>query len=239
MMTGWGLGSAIRVLPSLTNSATTPSSRRFTSSRKAGGNDHSRPTSRPTFNVITLPPVNRGRQCSRQDDRKGRPYISCPLSIMAANAPARATARVAPTYLAPYQSWPPMLPPGRPQGSPLHILPPINRGRQCTCGSSAATMANRGPNHPRCARHARCSYSREYSIVTRYCTPTSSHVLEKFLLSAENTNFLPERCSHMIISPDICITVEDYLFALGDKSPNTRKSAKRLLRQFLDWCADQ
>ncbi len=43
----------------------------------------------------------------------------------------------------------------------------------------------------------------------------------------------------MIISPDICITVEDYLFALGDKSPNTRKSAKRLLRQFLDWCADQ
>src|SRR6266566_4102298 len=130
-----------------------------------------------------------------------------------------------------------MFPAGRPQGSPLHILPPINRGRQCTCGSSAATMANRGPNHPRCARHARCSYSREYSIVTRYCTPTSSHVLEKFLLSAENTNFLPERCSHMIISPDICITVEDYLFALGDKSPNTRKSAKRLLRQFLDWCA--
>src|SRR6266699_458383 len=66
------MGSAIRVLPSLTNSATTPSSRRFTSSRKAGGNDHSRPTSKPTFNVITLPPVNRGRQCSRQDDRKGR-----------------------------------------------------------------------------------------------------------------------------------------------------------------------
>src|SRR6266700_2136773 len=88
MMTASGLGSAIRVLPSLTNSATTPSSRRFTSSRKAGGNDHSRPTSRPTFNVITLPPVNRGRQCSRQDDRKGRPYISCPLSIVAANVHA-------------------------------------------------------------------------------------------------------------------------------------------------------
>src|SRR5215467_8898542 len=42
----------MRVLPSLTNSATTPSSRRFTSSMKAGGKDHSRPTSRPTFNFI-------------------------------------------------------------------------------------------------------------------------------------------------------------------------------------------
>src|SRR5947209_15772849 len=42
----------MRVPPSLTNSATTPSSRRLTSSMKAGGKDHSRPTSRPTFSVI-------------------------------------------------------------------------------------------------------------------------------------------------------------------------------------------
>src|SRR2546425_3462092 len=42
----------MRVPPSLTNSATTPSSRRLTSSMKAGGKDHSRPTSRPTFRVI-------------------------------------------------------------------------------------------------------------------------------------------------------------------------------------------
>src|SRR5579859_2336086 len=42
----------MRVPPILTYSATTPSSRRLTSSMKAGGNDHSRPTSRPTFRVI-------------------------------------------------------------------------------------------------------------------------------------------------------------------------------------------
>src|SRR5260370_37486327 len=42
----------MRVPPSLTNSATTPSSRWLTSSMKAGGKDHSRPTSRPTFSVI-------------------------------------------------------------------------------------------------------------------------------------------------------------------------------------------
>src|SRR5262245_40199192 len=39
------------VPPSLTYSATTPWSRRFTSSMNAGGNDHSRPTSRPTFSM--------------------------------------------------------------------------------------------------------------------------------------------------------------------------------------------
>src|ERR1700694_795941 len=46
----------MRVLPSLTYSAITPSSRRFTSSMKAGGNDHSRPTNKPTFSVIALLP---------------------------------------------------------------------------------------------------------------------------------------------------------------------------------------
>src|SRR6266478_5881576 len=46
----------MRVPPSLTNSATTPSSRRFTSSMKAGGKDHSRPTIRPTFKVIRFLP---------------------------------------------------------------------------------------------------------------------------------------------------------------------------------------
>src|SRR5260370_33004124 len=46
----------MRVPPSLTNSATTSSSRRLTSSMKAGGKDHSRPTSRPTFKVIRVLP---------------------------------------------------------------------------------------------------------------------------------------------------------------------------------------
>src|SRR5712692_5325131 len=46
----------MRVPPSLTSSATTPSLRRFTSSMKTGGKDHSRPMSRPTFNVITFLP---------------------------------------------------------------------------------------------------------------------------------------------------------------------------------------
>src|SRR5579885_755749 len=38
--------------PRVTNSAVTPSSRRLTSSIKAGGKDHSRPTISPTFKVI-------------------------------------------------------------------------------------------------------------------------------------------------------------------------------------------
>src|SRR5260370_20053963 len=46
----------MRVPPSLTNSATTFSLRRLTSSMKAGGKDHSRPTSRPTFKVIRMLP---------------------------------------------------------------------------------------------------------------------------------------------------------------------------------------
>src|SRR5258708_38136201 len=42
--------------PSWTNSATTSSSRRLTSSMKAGGKDHARPTSRSTFKVIRVLP---------------------------------------------------------------------------------------------------------------------------------------------------------------------------------------
>src|SRR5579885_2372408 len=49
--------------PRVTNSAVTPSSRRLTSSIKAGGKDHSRPTISPTFKVIgcslhSIVPVN-------------------------------------------------------------------------------------------------------------------------------------------------------------------------------------
>src|SRR5574340_148270 len=43
----------MRTASSDTYSAVTPASRRFTSSMKAGGNDHSRPTIRPTLNVMT------------------------------------------------------------------------------------------------------------------------------------------------------------------------------------------
>src|SRR5262245_2383416 len=47
----------MRVPPSWANSATTPASRRLTSSIKAGGNDHSRPTSKPTFCVMARLPL--------------------------------------------------------------------------------------------------------------------------------------------------------------------------------------
>ena len=52
MMTRYSAGSSMRGAPSVTNSATTPSSRRFTSSMNAGGKDHSRPTMRPIFVVM-------------------------------------------------------------------------------------------------------------------------------------------------------------------------------------------
>ncbi len=52
MITAYSRGSSIRLPPSLTKSATTPWSRRLTSSMKAGGKDHSRPTIRPTFSVM-------------------------------------------------------------------------------------------------------------------------------------------------------------------------------------------
>src|SRR5262245_29181092 len=45
----------MRVPPSVTYPATTPAWRRLTSSRNAGGNDHSRPTSRPTFRGMNPP----------------------------------------------------------------------------------------------------------------------------------------------------------------------------------------
>src|SRR5687768_1321938 len=47
----------MRVPPSLTYSATTPSSRRATSSMNAGGNDHSRPTSKPIFCITPSLPA--------------------------------------------------------------------------------------------------------------------------------------------------------------------------------------
>src|SRR6266550_3314877 len=53
--------ASIAVAPSLMKSATTPLSRRFTSSMNFGGNDHSRPTISPTFFVIVRPPP---RRCS-------------------------------------------------------------------------------------------------------------------------------------------------------------------------------
>src|SRR5689334_19803529 len=57
--------------PIWTNSASTPSLRRATSSMKAGGNDHSRPTNSPTLSVMAFLPLrsaarNRcgcGRRC--------------------------------------------------------------------------------------------------------------------------------------------------------------------------------
>src|SRR5687768_7061292 len=51
MMTAYGTGSSIAVPPSFTNSAVTPESRRATSSMNAGGNDHSRPTTKPIFSI--------------------------------------------------------------------------------------------------------------------------------------------------------------------------------------------
>src|SRR5262245_11821225 len=47
--TAYPTGSSMRVPPSCAYSATTPASRAATASRKRGGHDHSRPTSRPTF----------------------------------------------------------------------------------------------------------------------------------------------------------------------------------------------
>ncbi len=47
MMTSYGGTSFMPGAPILTNSASTPASRRRTSSMNAGGNDHSRPTMRP------------------------------------------------------------------------------------------------------------------------------------------------------------------------------------------------
>src|SRR3954447_19973017 len=50
-ITLYGIGSSIAVPPSFTYSASTPASRLATSSMKAGGKDHSRPVSRPTFTM--------------------------------------------------------------------------------------------------------------------------------------------------------------------------------------------
>src|SRR5688500_7674650 len=52
MRTSYGTGASNNSAPILANAATTPGPLRFTSSMKAGGQLHSRPTNRPTRLVI-------------------------------------------------------------------------------------------------------------------------------------------------------------------------------------------
>src|SRR5687768_15922161 len=52
MRTSYGTGASKNSPPTLANSATTPASRRLTSSMNAGGQLHSLPTNRPTRLVI-------------------------------------------------------------------------------------------------------------------------------------------------------------------------------------------
>src|SRR5580693_8408228 len=59
--TAYGTGSSMRVPPSLAYSATTPALRRLTSSIKAGGHDHSRPTITPIFDIVYPPIAAAGR----------------------------------------------------------------------------------------------------------------------------------------------------------------------------------
>src|SRR4051794_39892622 len=59
-MTAYGTSSVMAVPPSLASSAVTPTLRPLTSAMNAGGNDHSRPTSNPTF---MTPPTSQIADC--------------------------------------------------------------------------------------------------------------------------------------------------------------------------------
>src|SRR4051812_23839172 len=71
--TAYGTGSFIRVPPSLAYSATTPAFRLFTVSMNWGGQDHSRPTNRPTFTGAVIPSsASRGHPAGYPADLGGR-----------------------------------------------------------------------------------------------------------------------------------------------------------------------
>ena len=70
MITRYSAGSSMRGAPSFTSSAVTPSFRRFTSSMKAGGKLHSRPTIRPTFAILEL--LVEG--VAKSEERRGGAY---------------------------------------------------------------------------------------------------------------------------------------------------------------------
>src|SRR5688572_13292344 len=67
MITSYGTGASKNSPPTFANSATTPLSRRFTSSMKAGGQDHSLPTNSPIRLVMEtgceMWDVGRGKNC--------------------------------------------------------------------------------------------------------------------------------------------------------------------------------
>src|SRR5262249_40683824 len=57
MITAYSTGAFMRVPPRRTGSALTPACRAATSCMNCGGQDHSRPTSRPTFSVMPGAPL--------------------------------------------------------------------------------------------------------------------------------------------------------------------------------------
>src|SRR3989454_5965845 len=96
MMTAYALGASIRSAPSLAYSATTPRSRPFTSSINFGGNDHSRPTTRPTVAFMGLK-----LRVGGAGDKRDRRLVDCRFharspSVAAALARAEGPPRGAP-----------------------------------------------------------------------------------------------------------------------------------------------
>src|ERR1041384_151131 len=96
MMTAYGLGPSICSAPSLAYSATTPRSRLLTSSMNFGGNDHSRPTTRPTVAFMGLK-----LRLGCAGDKRDRRLVDCRFharspSVAAALAHAEGPPRGAP-----------------------------------------------------------------------------------------------------------------------------------------------
>ncbi len=84
MSTSYGTGASKNSPPTLAYSATTPRSRRLTSSMKAGGQDHSRPTNNP-MRFVMRPPVvarrgNRAHGVEREASSAQRSATSRPAS---------------------------------------------------------------------------------------------------------------------------------------------------------------
>src|SRR5713101_1794061 len=83
MMTAYALGPSIDSAPSLAYSATTPRSRLFTSSINFGGNDHSRPTTRPTVAFMGLK-----LRVGGAGDKRDRRLVDCRFHARAPSVPA-------------------------------------------------------------------------------------------------------------------------------------------------------
>src|SRR5437867_6370176 len=121
MMTAYALGASIRSVPSLAYSATTPRSRPIATSMNYGGNDHYRPTTRPTVAFMGLK-----LRVGGAGDKRDRRLEDCRFHARSPSVAAALARPEGPPRGAPLRPQPAARQPAR----PLRIRPSRSRPRR-------------------------------------------------------------------------------------------------------------